>query len=213
MSLRALISDATVPVAVSLAGALRAQESEVAILSRLDGASPLDIPWNRPSALSARTAILTAKNRFGVLDAGVVVFDSAAIPTDCLDGSPGGWCRFSDEYVRGYLLLAAEMSAALADARRGTLCFTLVERSVEVSGARPTERIGRAVAEAAFVQLAEETARSVLGSGVSPLLVRFNPSEESEGLPWLAAAVADSTSVRKDVRWVKSGSRGIFGRL
>lgn len=223
-----MIADKSVPFAVSLAGALRSRDVSVALVSDASGeesasapsdsAGLADIPWNRPSTLSARTIPLAVKNRFGSLDQAVVVFDTplleAAFPPD--DSLTP--VRVADEYIRGYMLLVRELSALFAAQGKGRYIFALrVRDSTAERSAPPPANLPVSVAESAFIRLAEETALSCgtsKDSAVQSLLVRMDNQDDSGNLLWLTEQLLTPAGNRSQaVRWVKAGTRGLFGKF
>lgn len=237
MSSTVLIADASIPFAVSLAGALRGKDASVAILaSAVQEGSTLDLFWNRPSPLSARTVMLDAKNRFDSLDCAVLAFDVASIPASCREGDSASITHLFDEYVRGYALLISEIVVAFRRQKKGLLCFVLVNResatggqsssvlsssaagpaqsAIQATGLSPD--IACAMAESAFVKLAEELSSSFAAApadGIQCLLAKVDPADEATALDWLASQIVNPSASRKENRWVKPGAKGFFAKL
>jgi hypothetical protein len=228
MSMSVMIADKSVPFAVSLAGALRSRDVSVALISDASGeegasapsdsAGLADVPWNRPSALSARTVPLAVKNRFGSLDQAILVFDTPLLeaafpPDDSL--SP---VRVADEYIRGYMLLVRELGALFAAQEQGRFAFVLrVRDSTAERSSPPPANLPVSVAEAAFIRLAEETALSCgasKDSAVQSLLVRMENQDDSGNLLWLTEQLMTQAGNRSSGgRWIKAGTRGLFGKF
>lgn len=237
MSSTVLIADSSIPFAVSLAGALRGKDASVAILSSaVQEGSTLDLFWNRPSPLSARTVMLDAKNRFDLLDCAVLAFDVASIPPSCKEGDSASITRLFDEYVRGHALLVSEIAAAFRRQKKGLFCFALVNRERPAGGqsastlapssagsalsAAQTPALSPditcAMAESAFIKLAEELSSSFAASpadGIQCLLAKVDPTDEATALDWLAAQIVNPSASRKENRWVKPGAKGFFAKL
>lgn len=230
MSSTVLIADASIPFSVSLAGALRGKDASVAILSStVPEGSTLDLAWNRPSPLSARTAVLDAKNRFSALDCAVLAFDTASIPADCKTGDSAAITRLFDEYVRGSALMASELASAFRRQKKGLFCFALVnrERAVPPSQSSPSATqakdrteglssdIACAMAESAFVKMAEEISAACAASpdaGIQCVLAKVDPEDETASIDWLVAQI-DNPASRKENRWVKPGAKGLFAKF
>jgi hypothetical protein len=227
MSSTVLIADASIPFSVSLAGALRGKDASIAILSStVQEGSTLDLAWNRPSPLSARTVALDAKNRFGTLDCAVLSFDPASIPLDCKTGDSAAITHLFDEYVRGNALMASEIASLFRKQKKGLFCFVLVnrERAVLSPAAVPQEKpqpeglspdIFCAMAESAFVKMAEEISSACAASpdgGIQCALAKVEPEDETAALDWLVAQI-DNPASRKENRWVKPGAKGLFAKF
>lgn len=228
MSMSVMIADKSIPFAVSLAGALRSRDVCVALVSDAsveevapvspDSAGLAEVPWNRPSTLSARTVPLAAKNRFGSLDQAILVFDTPLLeaafpPDDSL--SP---VRVADEYIRGYMLLVRELGLLFAAQGKGRFVFALRARDAAAERSSPSAaNLPISVAEAAFIRLAEETALSCGGSkdsAVQSLLVRMENQDDAGNLPWLTEQLmAPAGNRSQGGRWLKAGTRGLFGKF
>ena len=237
MSSTVLIADASIPFSVSLAGALRGKAASVAILSSAaQEGSTLELAWNRPSPLSARTVILDAKNRFGALDCAVLAFDSASIPQECRAGDSSSITRLFDEYVRGNALLVSEITACFRRQKKGLFCFILLNRDRAIQSSSPVSLqsapsamqsqgqvkpagispdIACAMAESAFVTMAEEISSAFAATpdaGIQCVLAKVDPEDEASGLDWLVPQI-DNPASRKENRWVKPGAKGLFAKF
>lgn len=205
-----LVCDTSIPFALSLADALREKNTPVAFVTTDASAiSPADaIFWNRSSILSAKTALLGAHNALSFLDTAVMVFDTPAIVGSRLSAAASS--VIIDEFIKGYLLLVHEITSSFVAQKKGRFVFVL--RPFSLSG----KNIPVSISEAAFVALAEETT-SLFASHALPalqtLLVRLETGDEAENLAWLVELMGQDTSTRNQVRWVKAGSRGLFGKL
>ena len=219
MSMSVLICDKSVPFASALAVSLRAKDHSVALLvdsgdvARGEGSGSStglrEIPWNRPSALSAQTVSLALRNAFRILDHAVIAFDAASI---LILGETDERMRLvavSDLYIRGYLLLVHELSDLFVRQGRGRLTFAV--RGIP-SGFRPREASALG-AESAFIRLAEETAAALSASGNSAIqtsLVRLDGSDGDQDVEWLLRRLEGEVTLRSQLSWVKSGSRFPF---
>lgn len=123
--------------------------------------------------------------------------------------------RCIDEYVRGYLLVSSEIIKYFRQQKAGFVIFAVRSQSSPEAKAN----IPVAVAESAFMRLAEETAASFADgsrpddTGLQALLVKLDPSEDTSNIEWLSLQVTGAIPARTQVRWVKAGSRGLFGKL
>ena len=219
MSMSVLVCDKSVHFASALAVSLRAKDHSVALLvdsgdvARGEGSGSStglrEIPWNRPSALSAQTVSLALRNAFRILDHAVIAFDAASISVSDEPDERMRLVAVSDLYIRGYLLLVHELSDLFARQGRGRLTFAV--RGVP-SGSRPRES-SALVAESAFIRLAEETAAALSASGNSAIqtsLVRLDGSDGDQDVEWLLRRLEGEVTLRSQLSWVKSGSRFPF---
>jgi hypothetical protein len=220
MSANVLLSDASVPLALRLSGFLRSGGSSTVLLVDRESESSESIDairWNRPSILSSKTVLLDACNRFGFIDALVFVFDIRAVSLSIASSSdaadPASAMRIIDDYIRGPLLLVSGFAAYFREMKKGNLCFVHVENRNEDG---PFVPLACSVAERAFVTLAEEISRSFAsstGEGLSVSLVRYDGDDEDAAIESIAVKVlAPAARSHADSRWVKVGSRGLFGK-
>jgi len=219
MSSCTLISDSTIPFAVSLTGHLQGSPkredfsfgllTEPAVDSGLALPSTA-IPWNRSSTLSARTVLLDMKNKFSSFDRALLIFDTVTFSEIIPDMEAASAIRCTDEYVRGYLLLVAELVKYFRQQKKGLIVFAV--RSSALVDAKVS--IPVAVAESAFMRLAEETASTFANasgdSGVQALLVKLDPVEDNVNLDWLSLQLTGPLPARTQVRWIKAGSRNLL---
>lgn len=216
-----LISDKSIAFASSLAGALRGKNASVALVTgeatgkgnrtvlSESASSLIEIPWNRSSALSVRTVLLEIKNSFQTLDQTVLVFDTPFLSEVISGEGHLETIKIVDEYIKGYMLLSAEVSAIYALQKKGRLVFVVRPESV-------SSNIALSVAEGAFMRLAEETAASFLANtnpAVQTLLVKLETANDGENIQWLVEQLEQGLPVRKQTRWVKALTRGLFGIL
>ena len=220
MSTSILVGDITVPFAESLEGTLGAKGLQVVPVAGIgNGTAPASghsgspIAWNRPSPLSARTVMTDAFNRSASLDTAVLVFGLAsagALPGEASDVvSARDPVRLTDEWVRGYLLLVSEIVRCFSLRKKGRIVFVL-------SPVPPDACLALHVAEAAFCRLAEETASRLSIQGnpeIQTLLVRLETAGTPADLDWLSSMLEQPSFPRPGTRWIKSGSRGLFGKF
>lgn len=220
MSTSILVGDIALPFAESLEGTLISRGVQVIPVAGIgNGPAPASersgspIAWNRPSPLSARTVLTDAFNRSASLDTAVLSFgdipsggESAAAATA---DSPADTVRLMDEWIRGYALLAAELYRRFLLRKRGRIVFVL---SPVPAGAP----LALQIAEAAFGRLAEEIAARIANHGdpqIQALLVRLETQGGPADLEWLASMLEQPSFPRPGTRWIKSGSRGLFGKF
>jgi len=207
-----VIADKDLPLAVDLAGALRGRGIQTAILASpgQGSPSPMEIPWNRSSPLSARTVFVDAQNRNEPVGQLVLVFDTASLSGSLPHTDQSSEMRMVDDHVRSYLLLSQAAAARFRERDGGRIVFVLR------GGIQAGSHVPAALAEGAFSRLAEETAASFAASGNSglqTLLVRMEAEDGAESLAWLVSQIENPSPSRGPSRWVKAGARGLFGRF
>lgn len=236
MSFSVLVSDKSIPYAISVAASLRATGASVALLSPGDApvspstrdasgpdeAGLLELRWKRSSPLSARTALLDVSNGLSGPDAAVVAFDATAISAAVSSAeSPS---VLIDSLVSGYVHLVREICAAFDRRGHGRLVFVRTRtargrrgNAVEIASAA----FAIALAESAFSRLAEETARWIAAKGSrgqTCLLVSRVPAVPDEKfVPWLASRVVTGRGVVSHSRsltvWTPALAPEVFGFL
>lgn len=139
-----LVSDADTPFGRELVRLFAARGHQVAALvgdarsadfPGTSGRSPLVVPWSRRSPAGARAAVLSALNRFGVLEEAVVTGPrpSVAAPPHLLASSDVE--RVLDDGLKGPIFLVRELLQAFLRRGRGVLslvCYS--ERRDEEPG-------------------------------------------------------------------------------
>ena len=205
------------------------------------GDGSFSVGWNRGSALSARTLLISASNNNGHLDEGVLIFDENHFAP--LYGSPGPAesTKACNELVLGYQYLAAELllrfnqrKIAGLEKNPGKIVFVYKPGTNEAEAVKnPNLRLENPVlsktlvasASAAFRAFAENFAASVCGAEeVIPVLVECSPTNElskkdSAFMAWLCDYMEEIDSLKKPlsdkqkVTWIKAGARvpGGFG--
>lgn len=205
-----------------------------------DGSVP--IVWNKASALSARSLVISSLNQNGHLDEAVLVFDEEYFAPQY--GNPGAAesNRAFDELVLGYQYLAAELLLRFNQRKlvglensSGKIAFVYKPNPSEADAVRnPNLRISGkvfskslvAAAGAAFKAFAENFAASVADSDdVVPVLVDCGKNSEiakndSELMSWLCGYFDQIEDMKKPftakqkVLWIKPGAKpGIAGFL
>ncbi|TAH54334.1 MAG: hypothetical protein EWM51_07205 [Treponema sp.] len=223
MSLSVCVCDKSIPSASAFSSLLRDRCHSVGLLCAPGSDALSEISWNRSSVLSAETVPLEMKSRFGAFDALVLCFDTAAVRRSVSGLEIPGSERMSmvraiDEYVRGYALLLAAVADTFKERQSGRFVFALRQPSKgeDQSDSRALSvRFSAALAESAFVRCAEECAsvcsEQAAWTGVHTLLLKFDAESEQEGFDQIASWLESANPKNQGVRWIKAGSRGIFG--
>jgi len=204
-----------------------------------DGAIP--VVWNKASALSARSLVISSMNQKGQLDEAVLIFDEEFFAPKY--GNPGAAesNRAFDELILGYQYLTTELllrfdqrRIAGMDSKPGKIAFVYKSNPSEAQAvAKPELRnsaktLSKALvsaAGAAFKAFAENMAASVAETNdVIPVLVECDSSNETASrdsslLSWLCDYMDQIDSLKKEltpkqkVSWVKAGQKspGGFG--
>jgi hypothetical protein len=215
-----LVSDSTVPFAVSVANALGASGSSVSpfvprgLCARFRNCPVVPVSWNRPSGFPARTAAVAVRNLASALDCAIIVFDADAFSLSGTD--PDDLVGPIDQYVTGTLLLVGEIRAQVAKQGSGRLVFVHRESKLpDGDGGNPRMRnLSVAVAESAFVRLAEETSAAAFEGaypGLQVSLVNADTTDLPAATEWFVSWLAAPPATRGTGRWIRSGSRGLFG--
>lgn len=205
------------------------------------GDGSFSVGWNRGSALSARTLLISASNSNGHLDEAVLIFDEGYFAP--LYGTPGPAesTKACNELVLGYQYLAAELllrfnqrKIAGLEKNPGKIVFVHKPGANEAEAVKnPNLRLENPVlskplvasASAAFRAFAENFAASVCGAEeVVPVLVECSPTSElskndSAFMAWLCDYMEELDSLKKPlsdkqkVSWIKAGAKapGGFG--
>ncbi len=210
----AILADSSAPLIPPLAALLRSRGLsclELAGMGEADPASPDTLRWNPPSLLSAHTAILEANTRYGGLSAGVLAFDADAFAANVAYEGVVDASAAVNTLVTGWIFLAESVFEALAKQGSGFLCFVHAAPPAKAENAslKPLP-LPVAIAESAFLRLAEESARR---HGERSLLVRYETGADDAQLEWLASRILEGPPSRATNRWHKAGSRGLFGIL
>lgn len=232
MSLNVLIADQSVPFAAALADALHGRSVSVALITgvsetvggtKATAAQKADprpvavaaIPWNRTSLLSSRTVLLEFRNIYVSLDQAVLVFDAPVFAGSVPGRDRLDVVRIADEYIKGYMLLAGELASDFTRQKKGRLVFVVRSQvAPALSGAVPNAAI--AAAGGAFIALAEAIAAefsAAANPALQTLLVTLDNGGDTESLAWLTEQLEQPAVIRNHTRWVKAGSRGLFGKL
>lgn len=234
MSMCVLVCDKSVPCASALAGELRGRGVSVSLVTDeeaapggsrarnaakqpVEGSALAEPFWNRASPLSARTLMLETSNVLSPPDQAALFFDAAALLSSLPEGRDNP-SSVIDGWIAGYVYLVRELVQAFSARGRGRILFAVTGGSArgeahgEASPGSPS--LAAALAESAFIRLAEETAAFLsarVPAGAEALLVRVGDESVPESAAWLASRIIDSPMTgRSAARWVKTGSRDIL---
>ncbi len=198
------------------------------------------VPWNRASALSARSLLLNCLNVSNHLDELVLYFDESQAAMDFNRASATETARIIDELVVGYQYLVAEVAARFEQKKirneeisMGKIVFVYkVNPSESDAAANPNVRASAtlsspqiAAAAAAFKAFAENTAALYTESDcIFPVLIICDSSMEVSRRDgtlanWLADYMDSIDDLKKRpsakqfVSWIKAGTKkaGGFG--
>lgn len=199
------------------------------------------VNWNKISALSSRSLIISALNVNGHLDEAVLVFDEEFLAPKY--GNPGASesNRAFDELILSYQFLTTELllrynqrKNAGLESKPGKIVFVYKSNMSEAqvvanpglrTGSRTLSKSLVAAAGAAFKAFAENMAASVCETDdVIPVLVECDPQNEtarkdSTLMKWLCEYLDQIDNLKKTltpkqkVSWVKAGTKspGGFG--
>lgn len=192
------------------------------------------VPWNRGSALSARSLVLSCMNRSNSLDEAVLVFDEGVFVQKYSEYDVAEITRILEELIAGYQYLTAEILAkykhnniGAENIKTGKIAFVWISAQ---SRAAVNVSINPLIASAsaAFKAFAEETSRSLVEiEEALPVMVKVETStdisrRDSSLMGWLCEYMdgVDAMTKRPGEKffenWVKPGSkpssgRGLFG--
>lgn len=212
----ALLAEASALPILPLSDILRSRGMPTLVLSdtSVEGASAVGdtLAWNPPSILSAHTVMLEAQTRHGGVSAAVFAFDAASFGASAPYSSPGDAHAVVERLITGWVLLAESVREHFLKRGNGRFLFLQCVPAPKQETVAPSLPLPVALAEAAFIRLAEETlARD--RDGMRTSMIRYETGSETTALEWLADRVTDGHADRSQPRWVKAGSRGLFGLI
>lgn len=208
-----ILAERSAPLIAPLAALLRSRGLPCLVLAdSADSESGADtLRWNSASLLSAHTAILESNTRFGGPGSAVLAFDAEAFARNVSYTDPADASAVVNSLVTGWIYLAESLLESFTKQGSGFLCFV---HSVPPAKGETVSRaplpLPVAVAESAFLRLAEETAAK---HGRKALMVRYENGGDDTQLEWLASRIIEGPPERPQNRWLKAGSRGLFGLL
>lgn len=229
MSARILICDTSIPFAGMVAEKLRENNASVALVSvesdidsRVTDLSKLH--WKRRSQLSSKTLLLQVRNLLTTVDSALVLFDAQAFLANLVPGQDS-LPALLDDFVNGYIYLVRELASLFLRQKKGYLFFAYRPFPPR-SGLPGSTETAFSVAEASFIRLAEETSAyfsSLSGIPVNCPLVLLGDGDDTEDASWFAekliaaesrkTGILSSITPRRSYRWIKAGSRSLFGLL
>ena len=209
MSHSALISDSSSSFSLRLAESFRSRGGEAFLTASAahvhESPAPGTILWNRLSLLSARTVSVSMKNRCESVDSVVFVYDGPETEDSCARVSLEESAAFLEEWNRGLFLLSAVMEEHLraqnreSGVRTESRLFSPRRRRL-----RCWKRRSAALREAARRSaLRRRAACKRCSSAWKAKILRKTPNG------WPAARHRRNGRSR----WIKSGSRPLFGKF
>jgi hypothetical protein len=206
-------------------------------LNTEDGSVP--VIWNRASALSARSLVLSSLNQNGHLDEAVLIFDEQYFAPKYGSAGAAESNRAFDELILGYHYLTAELllrfgqrKLAGLESKPGKIAFIYKSNLRDVDAVKkPDLRASNsnfskalvAAAGDAFKAFAENFAASVSATDdVIPVLVECDSENETakrDGslMTWLCDYMDQIDILKKDltpkqkVSWIKAGTKSPGG--
>lgn len=168
--------------------------------------------WNKPSPLSARTIALALKNRGEKESQAVFVLDCPELGRSILakGKDSASSASFIDEYIRGLYLLVSEIAALYR--QKGSGRFVFILNPLESS----SENLVAAMIESAFVRLVDEIAKEFAGAGktlLQVMMIKLEDRENEEILSWTVERILAYGTEKTGTRWIKAGSKGLFGKF
>ena len=214
-------------------------ESDATDTGLADGSNP--VAWNKGSALSSRSLLISASNKNGHLDEAVLIFDEEYFAPKFGVPGPAESTRACDELILGYQYLTAELllrfnqrKIAGLEKTPGKIVFVYKPNVNEADAVKnPNLRLENRIlsktlvasASVAFKVFAENFAASVCeADDVIPILVECDSSNElskndSAFMAWLCEYLSKIDDLKKElsakqkVSWIKAGAKvpGGFG--
>ncbi len=206
-------------------------------LTSEDGAVP--VIWNKSSALSSRSLVISALNQNGHLDEAVLIFDEEYFAPKYGNAGAAESNKVFDELILGYQYLTAELllrfdqrKIAGLESKPGKIAFVYKSNASEADAVKnPNLRTGNkvlskslvAAAGAAFKSFAENFAASVSHTQeIIPVLVECDENNETakrDGslITWLCDYMDQIDILKKDltpkqkVSWIKAGTKSPGG--
>ena len=172
------------------------------------GGTAIRLSWNPSSPLSARTLVLAAENRLGLINDAILICSPPAVykTADLLE--PEEIEMLVDDHIKGWFFLIRELTRYFRGCGKGTLSFVAPEVN-PVSRNVQTDLLG-SPAGACFTGFAG----GVLASSVNEpfLTMGFSGSEtgeKGEFASWLFKIV-DEGAAKNRGRWNKFSKLGLF---
>jgi NAD(P)-dependent dehydrogenase (short-subunit alcohol dehydrogenase family) len=188
-------------------------------------------PWNRPSSISARSAVLEAETAFGsAAEDAVLYFDAPLYASRFTGFTPDECTRAADTMVTGYGYMAVELLSRLDQrSASGRIVFLLKQHptleqalrsaSIRSSVSTPCSPLVSA-AQASFTALAENTA-ALAGDRPNVTVILVTCDEQNEAAAkdstlasWLSGyldeveGLKNKLSAKQSLVWIKAGAKG-----
>ena len=202
-----------------------------------DGAVP--VVWNRGSALSSRSLVISAMNQDGNFDEAVFVFDEEFFASKYGSLGPAESNRVCDELILSYQYLAGEVLNRFtqkktddSERKAGKIAFVyksnvnqaeIIKNPNLSAQAKCVSKVLVAAAGAAFKAFAENFAAAVSDSPeVIPVLAECDglnetAKKDSSLMGWLCEyldqldTMKKSLTAKQKISWVKAGAKGAAG--
>ena len=129
------------------------RENPSYVMSPIKARMPLD--WNPGSAISARTLILAAENRLGVVEEAILVCSPPSAPCAAASLKPVDIEVLASDHIKSWLFLTKELAAGFKARGQGTLVLVYPETDVDGGKDGPADILG-AMAAASFRSLARK---------------------------------------------------------
>ncbi len=185
-------------IVVARSGPLELAESD-------DGAAMAS--WNRRSSLSARSAVLHAKNLHGRLDEAVIVFSPVRESIPFHESSIVSIENRTDAEVKGYLFMIREIVALFQKQCGGRLLLAVLEPESEVRSPLEAMSLG------AFNATAEALQRVYSNEALELVLCSSRSNDTAGYAAFILDALDAARPRRSRTEWLRYQSRGgIFSR-
>lgn len=190
--------------------------------------------WNRGSALSARSLVISALNVNSTLDEAFLIFDEPYFASKYLNSSISDASRIFDELILSYQYLTSELSSRFNQKKIGietsvkkivfihrsniSIAQEVLNQNQKYLTSSPSSPAVSAAA-ASFRAFAENTAASLVeNEDILPVLIEVpfdseNLRKDSALVSWVCEYLDSldnqkkSPSSRQKVSWIKGGSR------
>ncbi len=165
------------------------------------------VPWNRRSALSARSVVLHAHNLYGRLDEAVIVFSPVRESVPFHESSIVSIENRTDAEVKGYLFMIREILALFQKQRSGTLVLAVLEQESELQS--PLE----AISYGGFVSGAEAMQRYYANEALEVRLCSTRSTDTAGYAEHIVDVLDAPASRRPRLEWQRYQARSrIFSR-
>lgn len=231
-----LIAGKEIPEGEELAAGAMTHSRSVIITTAADSFSNTEtgaavVPWNRSSALSARSVVLSCMNQTGNFDEAALIFDEGLYASKFEDVNAADITRVLEELIAGYQYLSSEIIAKFKhnnigrdEIKLGKIAFIWISAQSR-STVNVTLSPIVAAASAAFKAFAESTSKSLTEvEEILPVLVNVESAgdvarKDNTLVSWLCEYMDAMDEMKKRPAakffesWVKPGAKnpGGFG--